>query len=351
MSSEHFARTMPKVELDLQLEGAIPRKTLLMIADQNEIAASTKGFKKVLESVNHPDMQKLADVMATVTSWLRHADDLSRISYEVGVALSKQHVRYAEVGLNLALYSHMGMTYDGLLEALNDGADRARRGWKVEMAWVLNVTRDEPRRADEVARWAMSAAGRKAKVVGVGLIGAENVQPAAQFERAFRNAEKKGLPRFVQAGDVLGSAGILEALAELKPNRLGFGWGIVTSGEALNALAEADATLNVGLTRSQRRGQVESLAEHPLRQFIDAGLRTALTTELPEWYGTTLSGEYEAAAQTFGLTHDEIEMLALNAVRGSFLDEDAQRAMEKELRAAYEALRAADAEALAADGE
>lgn len=349
MSIESYLRAMPKAELDIQLEGAIPRKTLLMIADQNEIAASTKGFKKLVESLNAPDYARLSDLIATITQWLHHSDDLSRVVYDVGVGLSKQGVRYAEIGLNPALYSHMGLSFEALVEALNDGVDRVRRGWKVEIAWILSIPRDEPRRADEFVRWAMSATGRKANVVAVGLVGSENSQPAGQFERAFRTAEKKGLPRVAQAGDNLGAEGILETITELKPNRIVGGWGAAESPDAMTALIEGNIPLNIGLTRALRHRQIETAAEYPIRKLIDDGIDLMLTTDLPELYGTTLSDEYVTVVEQCGLSVEEAEQLSLNSLKHSFMAETERDSLIKEFKTTFETLRAEHIEPASAD--
>lgn len=339
MTVESYIRAMPKVELDLQLEGAIPRKTLLMIADQNEIAASTKGFNKLKDALDALDFARLPELLVTVSQWFQHSDDLSRAVYDLGVALSKQNVRYAEIGLNPALYAHLGLSFDGLMEALNDGVDRARRGWNVQIGWILNIPREEPRRGDEVARWAMSAAARKNNVVALGLAGPEESQPAGQFERPFRTVEKKGMPRVAQAGETQGAEAIMEVINDLKPSRLVGGWGAVESQDLLNLFNEHDMPLSVCLTRVLRRKQITSYEEYPLRRLYDENIRLTLATIMPDLYKTTLADEYLAAVQKCGLEISELEEIALNAVRYSFMPNEERTKLISEFTDAYAQLR------------
>lgn len=339
MSLETYIRAMPKAELDVQLEGAIPKNTLLMIADQNEIASSVKGFNKLKDALLNPDITRLTELFTFTSQWLRHPDDLSRCVYDVGVALSKQNTRYAELGLNLSLYSHMGLSFEDMMAALNDGADRARRGWKVDIAWVLNIPREEPRRGDEIARWAMSATGRKHNVVGLGLVGGEEVQPAGQFERPFRTAEKKGFPRAAQGGDTLGADGVQDTINELKPSRLLGGWG-AAAPHILQLLNEHAIPLNLCMTRVVARRQVDSYADYPLRRLYDENIAISLTTITPTIHNITLTDEYLAAVNHCGLTVDELESIALNALRHSFMTDDARKARLDEFTSAYAQLRA-----------
>lgn len=56
------------------------------------------------------------------------------------------------------------------------------------------IPRDEPRRADDLARWVTTAVAKRAGVLGLGLSGREDGQAIGQFERAFRTVEKKEFP-------------------------------------------------------------------------------------------------------------------------------------------------------------
>ncbi len=338
MSIESYIAAMPKVELGLQLEGAFPRHTLLMLADQND-KQSEKGFDKLLAALDTPDLNGLDPLIAKTITWLVYPDDLTRAVYDVGVMLSKQNVRYAEIGFNPLHFLNAGLSYEDLLAALTDATDRVQRGWQVTMRWVVNTPFEEPRRSDEIARWVVSAAARKAGVIALGLTGREDAQPAAQFERAFRNAIKREVPRVAQAGDLMGGAGVVDALEHLSPNRLLGGWGIADNPEVLSRLQEEAQGVVVYLTRDFRMARLDTLDAHPLQALYQAGLPVSLSAGLPEYTNTSLNAEYQAALDA-GLGVDDLEHLALNAVKASFLPDEERAMMLAAFRDAYAALRA-----------
>lgn len=65
------------------------------------------------------------------------------------------------------------------------------------------------------------------------LLGNEETQPAGQFERAFKSAEKHEVARVVQTNGAGGADGLTVTLDTLHPNRLVDGWeSMVLAGVA-----------------------------------------------------------------------------------------------------------------------
>ncbi|MFQ3568048.1 MAG: hypothetical protein SNJ59_13740 [Aggregatilineales bacterium] len=339
MSLTSFIQAMPKVELDVHLEGAVQAKTLLMIADRNEIRDGVKHFDDWVRLLTKPDFKRFQDLVRMVSTWLTQPEDLARIAYDVGYMLSQQQVRYAEVRVIPSLYDSIGLSLDDFMAAINDGRDRAKRAWGIQLAWILTIPRDEPRRADDYARYAATNAYERSGIVGLGLSGREEVQPAGQFERAFRMAEKKGVPRSVRAGDGLMAEGILAALEVLAPNRLQDARGLLDSPEALSKVVDQDLGVVVSMKRAVTAGWISNPAEFPLRQMYDEGIRLCISTDMPQLYGTSIVEEYHLAVERAGLSIDELEELALNGVRASFAPPDVKAELLERFTADYAALR------------
>jgi adenosine deaminase len=339
MSVESFVRAMPKVELHVHLEGAIQKDRLLVIAEHNEIADELRHFSDWVKLLDQPDYKRLEDLINTTTGWLRHPDDLAHVVYEMGVNFAKQNIRYAEVSVNPIRFTESGWTFETFLKALNDGRNRAERGWGVQLRWVLTIPRDLPRHADEIVRWASSSSGQNGGIVGINLRGPENVQPVGQFERAFRTAAKKHLPRMAHAGDVRGAEGILETLAQLEPSLLLDGWGTAQSRDVQNQLIEKQIPLVVCLTKALRLEWIKSYTDYPLRQLLDEGVTVLLCADMPSYYKTSLTDEYLACVQHCGLDVEELESMALNALQASQLPAAEKASVLETFRQEYDQLR------------
>jgi adenosine deaminase len=339
MSIEAFIREMPKVELHLHLHGAIPKQTLLLIAEQNEVAESTKHFKEWVKLLDNPDYHKLDDLIQITSQWIQQPEDLTRVVYDVGVDLAKQNVRYAEVSIDPTLYADKGIDFETFLSAVNDGRDRVQRGWNVRINWILTIPRDQPRKADDVSRQASSVIGRKAGIVALGLSGKESAQPIGQFERAFKTVEKKGILRAPHAGDMLGAEGILEAIERLNPDRIYDGWGAADAPDVIALLKERYIALNICIAHDLCHQHVDSYAGYPLRHLYDEGVTLVLGSDMPTFYKSSLSDEYLAVLEHNGFVLEEIEDIALNAVRTSALPVEEKEAMLSTFTETYHELR------------
>ncbi|MBZ0308923.1 MAG: adenosine deaminase family protein [Anaerolineae bacterium] len=340
MSVENFVRAMPKVELHVHLEGAIRLETLRNIAEQNNIPETIKKYTQWLELVENPDYSRLDEITQTIALWLQTPEDLSLVTYELGVSLARQNVKYAEVNVNPIPYLDNGLAFDQFLAALNDGRDRVQRGWGVSLAWILSMPRDNPRRSDDILRWATSATGRKGGVVALGLVGSESAQPIGQFERAFRNAAKKELPCVLHAGDALGAEGVLEVVQTAQPYRIADGWGAADAPDVLRLLTDNHIPLDVAMARQLCLGRLENYAAYPLRRLYDEGVILTINSDMPAFYRTTLNDEYLAVVEHADFSLEELEELALNAVRYSLLPDDERTAMLTSFQASYAQLRA-----------
>lgn len=339
MSIASYIQAMPKAELHLHLEGAIPKETLLRIAEQNEISETLKHFNNWVQLLDQPDLARTYENLRVFNGWLQEAEDLTRAVYDVGVMLAKQNVRYAEISVNPTYYPQLNLSLDEFLNVINDGRSRVERAWGVRIQWVLTIPRDEPRRADDLARWATGLTAARGGVVALGLSGRETDQPVGQFERAFRIAEKKELPCVARAGDGQGAEGVLKTLEVLMPQRITDGWGVLESETALSMLTESAVTLGVSLTRAVKLGWVDSLAAYPLRQLVD-NVPTFIGADMPAVYRTSLTDEYQRVVSDCGFTVEELDELVLGAVRASFLPEEEKSALEAEFKQAFADLHA-----------
>lgn len=336
MSVESYIRALPKFELNLRLEGAVPRETMLMFADQNEMQDEIKRFDKWLDLYATPDPKRLGELSAMLCRWLRYGDDLTRAVYDLAVQLSKDNVRYAEVGVNPLAFVSNEFTFEAFLDALNDGRDRAERAWGVQMRWVMVIPRNEPRRADEVARWATSSTAKKNGVVALTLAGYDKLNGLDQFERAFQTADKKDIARTAYLSD---QDDIDEAIDLLALDGVVDGWGVSESPETLAVMAAHDVSLNIGVSRAQFYGWITNLGEYTVKPLQAAGVPIIVSSDMPVIFGRTLSDEYLVMYEQDLLSLEDIEQCVQTTLAHSHLPTDEREALEAVLMVEMDVLR------------
>lgn len=340
MSVHSYIQAMPKVELNVHLEGAIQRETLLLIAEQNDILSTMKNLRQFNEWIalyDRPDYARIDEIARTFASWLLHPEDITRVVYDLGVHLHRQNVRYAEVSVQPAIYTDSGMTFETFLDALNDGRDRVERAWGVKMNWVLMIPRDRPRKGDDISRWAIGSAARKGNVVGMGICGREDLQPSAQFKKAFNSVQKKDVGTVTNARSWQNAEDLGLILETLTPDRLTDSWSLNEEERAL--IAARELPLVITPTRELRLNRIKATSDYPLQALYDDGVRLVVSAGMPELYKTTLTDELVAITAVSSLSLDEVERINANAIQSSFLDEAEKRALLESFEASCKELR------------
>jgi adenosine deaminase len=154
----------------------------------------------------------------------------------------------------------------------------------------------------------------------VHLIGSAPVETVLQLARRHPDS---GVPRTAEE---------LRRFYEFRdfPQRIGHGIRSMDDPRLVAYLRERQLPVDVSPTSNVRTRCVPSLKAHPLPSMLDAGLFVTLNSDDPPMFGTSLTGEYLAAAR-LGLGAAELAGLAANGVRASFLDDAAAGALLGEI--------------------
>ena len=322
MTFRNFIEALPKVDLNLHLTGSLRKESLLLIANQNGVPNEMDDYGRWVELLDNPDPARIDQMANVFGSWIMYPEDIALAVYDIGVALSKQNVQYAEVAVVPSNFvGSAQMNFDTFLDALNDGRDRALRAWNVDMSWVLCVPRDNPRASDDVARWASGSAARNGNVVAFGLSGAEELQPVGQFRRAFATASKKNLYTVADAGESLGADGISETLTELQPSRLLNSWRVAEDESVLSQVVDSGIPLVVSISRSLATGQTKTAPHTHLSNLLESKVDVVLSCDQPSLYQQTLIDEYVMAhEEECGIATATVVMLARRAIALSRMD-------------------------------
>ncbi len=339
MKLDAYIKSMPKVELGLRFEGAVRKKILLTIAEQNDIPDKIKRFGDWARLLEKPDIKRIEELIRMVTTWWYYAEDFSRMAYDIGVMLAHENIKYAEILINpsvLLPQSHLSI--DELIEALTDGADRALRGWGTRIGWILTAPKDEPRKFEDIVRWATSNVARRNSIVAVGLVGKEEIVMPNPFERTVSLAIKKDLPIVVQAGHQLRGEGILNALQYYSPTRILDASGLVDAPDAITQIIERDITVVTSIGRIINLEFNKKYSDYPLKDLIGHGIKPVLSADMPT-YHTSLTDDYLGVVEQMKIPIEILEELALGAVANSFLSPLDKAEMIEQFASAYATLK------------
>lgn len=240
-------------------------------------------------------------------------------------ALAAQGVVHAEVYISVGVI-YMWRNHDpACFEPIFAGLERARQRGEQELGislyWIFDAVRHfTVPEAERVFRKAAKMRVEYPSIIGIGLGGDERVTGSEPFRSLYAEARDAGLRLTNHAGETTGPEAIWEALS-IGSERLGHVLSAIQDEDLLRALKERGIGLELNPTSNVRTGVCPSFADHPLRRYFDAGLLVTLNSDDPAFFGSDVANEYRLAALEQGFSRDELQQLAANSIRASFLPE------------------------------
>jgi len=168
----------------------------------------------------------------------------------------------------------------------------------------------------------------------VGLDSAEAGHPPRDFAAVFTAARAAGFVTVAHAGEEGPAAYVTEALDLLGVSRIDHGVHAVDDDALVARLRDERVTLTMCPLSNLRLGVVSSLAEHPLKRLLAAGVPVTVNSDDPAYFGGYLVDNYVAAAEALALSAGELVALARDSITGALLDDDRRRALLDELAGA-----------------
>ena len=314
---------VPKAELHLHLEGAIPHEALWDLVQKYGGDASVPNCKALKARFQYRDFPHFIQTWVWKNQYLREYEDFTSIAEAVARDLARQNIRYAEVFYSPSDFFRHGLTTQKLTEAIRAGLSRVKQ---TEIALVIDLVRD---------RGTVNATNnlfevnevKHLGVVGVTIGGSEQDYPPEPFARVYEKARHLGFYTSAHAGEAAGPDSIWGAIRCLKVDRIGHGTRAIEDEHLLEYLAEKKIPLEVCPISNIRTGVVKSIDSHPVKKFLERGLTVTINTDDPQMFGNSMAEEYQLLARTFGLSRDTIRLLIIQAVQASWLPQNRKPSM------------------------
>ncbi len=314
---------MPKAELHLHLEGAIESETVLELARSHGQDIDPAQLGKMFE---YSDFTGFLMCFRAITQQLQTPGDYELITYRLMERLRRENVLHAEVYVSVGVILYWGRNWHDIFEGLERGRQRGERDFDVSLYWIADAVRhfgtDACQRVVDEAAKLMDR-----NVIGFGIGGDERRAGPELFGDVYASAARQGLRLTCHAGETVGPESVWGALRHLGAERIGHGLTAHRDPELMKHLRESQIPVEVSVTSNVRTGCCGSVRDHPIRQFYDGGLLVTLNTDDPALFGTTICREYQVAQDVYGFTDEELEHLAMNSFRASFLPDGEKRRM------------------------
>lgn len=330
MSTSDFIARLPKAELHVHHIGSASPRIVSELAERHPgtVPSDPDALREFYE---FRDFAHFIEVYLAVVDLIRTPEDLRYLTYEVAREMSVgQSLRYAELTCTPYTSVAAGIPIEAYTEAIEDARAAAERDFGLVLRWIYDIPGESGLpAADDTLRYALDH--RTDALVGFGLGGPEIGVPRPQFEPHFTAARAAGLRSVPHAGETTGPETVWHALRLLGAERIGHGTSSAADPALLAHLAEHRVPLEVCPSSNIATRAVTTLAEHPLRTFVEAGVLVTINSDDPPMFGTSLNREYEIAADLLDLDERGIADLARAAVDASFAPDDVRASLLAEI--------------------
>jgi len=329
-SLEAFLRRMPKAELHVHIEGTLEPELIFALAARNGVTLPYPSVDALRAAYAFSDLQSFLDIYYAGASVLLRAEDFEAMAWAYFQRAAADHVVHAELFFDPQTHTERGVPVGTVIDGLRAAQARAKAELGISSALILCFLRHL---SEEAAFQTLEEAlPYRAHFIGVGLDSSERGHPPEKFARVFARCRELGLNLVAHAGEEGPPAYIESALDVLKVQRVDHGVRATESPALMERLARERVPLTVCPLSNVKLCVFPTLAQHNLRDLLDAGLCATVNSDDPAYFGGYMN---DNLVQTFAalpqLGRSHAVQLALNSFEASFVDEPTRQGWREAL--------------------
>ena len=310
---------LPKAELHLHLEGAIPLSALFELVQAAGGDPAVPTVEALRNRLVYPDFPAFLDAWIWKNGFLRTYDDFAFVAEAVAADLARQNIRYAELFFSPSRFADRGLSPAGLASAIRSGFARVP---EATLYLIADLVRDHGPERAAVTLGEVVEVAEEAGILGIGIGGSEHLYPPEPFAPVYEAARKAGLRTGAHAGEAAGAASVRGAVEVLRVDRLGHALRAEEDEAVVDLLARTGVALELCPLSNLATGVIERIEDHPVRRYWERGLNISINTDDPGMFHNSLAGEYAVLMDVFGFSRAEIRRLAAAALEAAWCGPD-----------------------------
>ena len=301
LSPAGFIQALPKTETHLHIEGALPYE-LLTAWKPDEYPAQPAFRQPDYRYASFPEFEHI--LLSHALPWFTSAERYHEAAKAIFARHVAQNVKYVETSFHLPVTKFINVPGPEIIAAIRAAAPP---GLEVRVfAGMLrsDMVGELRRTIDELGTWE--------GLSGVDLHGFETMRTEPGTAAIWEKLRAAGKVTKCHAGEFDGPARVREAIEELGVTRVQHGVRAIEDPAVVQLAAERGVTFDVCPISNVRLRVVPSMAEHPIRRLMEAGVRCTVSTDDPLNFANTVNDEYLALASELAFTPGELAQVARN---------------------------------------
>jgi adenosine deaminase len=319
MNALELARTLPKAELHIHIEGSLEPELIFVLAQRNGVQLPYPDVETLRAAYAFTDLQSFLDIYYAGASVLLQEADFYDMAWAYFLRAQADHVVHAELFFDPQTHTARGVPMATVIQGLSRACADAQARLGISASLILCFLRHL---SEEDAMATLEAAlPYREHFIGVGLDSSEVGHPPSKFSRVFARCRELGLRLVAHAGEEGPPAYIWEALNDLQVERIDHGVRCLEDPALVAELARRRVPLTVCPLSNLKLCVVYDLAQHPMQRLLDAGLCATVNSDDPAYFGGYMNANFEQTVQALNLSRDDVITLTRNSFEASFVSE------------------------------
>lgn len=292
------------VELHCHLDGSMRLSTLTELLKEKNLELPNK-----IKFYPGMGIDEALSRFKTTLSVLQEPEAVERVTEEICLDAKAFGHSYTEI--RFAPQLHQGAPMEKIVDA-------AISGLCEHSSIILCGLYGEP---PDVLNTLVEIARGKPRVVGIDLAGAplpSHRWSLMDYIEPFEKAKRYGIGRTVHAGEGRSPKEIEVAVNFLHAQRIGHGTTLLQDHKVLDLVRERDITIEACITSNWHTGVIDNLSEHPIKSWVDQGVRVAICADNTLLSDTILPMEYRRAVAHCGLSYKDTNKCKEYAIEALF---------------------------------
>lgn len=369
-----FLRRIPKADLHVHLDGSLRLSTLIELAKKEGVelpSYTEKGLRQKVFKDKYASLVEYLKGFSYTGAVMQKAENIERVSYELGQDAIAEGVRYLEVRFAPQLHANDHLTAQDAVRAVVRGLEHAqkehnassdvKKGKDLEFHFGIiacamrnfnafmspyysNLIKalSQSSKSEifgvaslELAKMVVKMVKEEnLPIVGFDLAGEEAGYPAADHLDAYRYVHKHFIRKTVHSGEAYGPESIFQAITDCYANRIGHGTHLFAAEMIkdrkvknkqgyVDSLADYIASERIGIevcltSNLQTLPHIKSVKNHPIKEMIKRGLPVSINTDNRLVSNTTVTKEMELLVRNVDLSPKELKNIVIAGFKSGF---------------------------------
>ncbi|KAL3439624.1 adenine deaminase [Aspergillus tetrazonus] len=330
-----FLHSLPKCEHHVHLEGCLEPPLIFSMARKNNVSLPSPSSNPAYTSIEtlskrYGHFSSLDDFLSFYfigMTVLKTRSDFAELAWTYFKRAHAEGVHHAEVFFDPQVHMERGLEYRVIVDGYVEGCKRAEKelgiSTKLIMCFLKHLPLESAQRLYDTAlnEGDLELNDRNPVIHGLGASSSEVGPPKDLFRPIYLDAKEKSINLTAHAGEE-GDASYIAAALDMGATRIDHGIRLVENPELAERVAREEVLLTVCPVSNVQLKCVKSVAEVPIRKFLDTGVRFSINSDDPAYFGAYILDCYCAVQEAFNLSVADWRLIAENGVKGSWIGEE-----------------------------